>query len=183
MRPSIDAGALRDALEVLELTRSPAGTWTWTTVRKAQGRVTLATKHNLFSSVGIGARGAEILLRRQALGLHNALLWGEQYLFLTAILPEGRLHLTVQAALVDLAQCRTEAGASFPAVLTEKHLKWEQPEPYSINRITYVLVTPKAIQLTRGKLVEVNGVNYEVQLAHVLDAYKNEYEIVRTEDL
>ena len=183
MRPSIDAGALRDALEVLELTKSPAGTWTWTTVRKAQGRVTLATKHNLFSSVGIGARGAEILLRRQALGLHNALLWGEQYLFLTAILPEGRLHLTVQAALVDLAQCRTEAGASFPAVLTEKHLKWEQPEPYSINRITYVLVTPKTIRLQRGGLVGVDGTNYEVQLAHVLDPWKNEYEIMRREDL
>ena len=86
---------------------------------------------------------------------------------------------------MDLAQCRAEAGngAIFPAVLTEKHLKWEQPEPYSINRITYVLVTPKAVTLTRGKLVEVNGVNYEVQLAHVLDSYKNEYEIVRTEDL
>ena len=183
MRPSIDAGALRDRLEVLELQEGPAGGWTWAAVKKIPGRVTLTTKRNLFSAVGLGARGAEILLRRQELHLCQALRWGERHLFLTAILPEGRLHLTVQAALVDLAQCRTEAGASFPAVLTEKHLKWEQPEPYSVNRITYVLVAPKAIQLTRGKLVEVNGVNYEVQLAHVLDPYKNEYEIVRTEDL
>ena len=185
MKPSVDAGALRDALEVLELKESPAGTWAWTAVRKTWGQVTLTTKRNLFSSVGLVARGAEILLRRQDLRLHHALRWGEQHLFLTAILPEGRLHWKVQAALVDLAQCRAEAGngAIFPAVLTEKHLKWEQPEPYSINRITYVLVTPKAIALTRGKLVEVNGVNYEVQLAHVLDHWKNEYEIVRTEDL
>ena len=198
MRPSIDAGALRDALEVLELTKSPAGTWTWTTVRKAQGRVTLATKHNLFSSVGIGARGAEILLRRQALGLHNALLWGEQYLFLTAILPEGRLHLRVQAALVAPVEClatRTEdtvgeAGrpttaetmrVTFPGVLTEKYARYEREETHAENATSYVLVAPKEIQLKAGDLVTVQegpaqGV-YNVQICHVLDPYKNEYEI------
>ena len=185
MKPSMDAGVLRDGLEVLELKENPAGTWTWAAVRKIRGRLELTTGRNLFSSVGIGARGAEILLRRQDLRLHHALRLGEQHLFLTAILPEGRLHLRVQAALVDLAQCRADGGTGikFPGVLTEKYLKWEQPEPYSVNRITYVLVTPKAIQMTRGKLVEVNGVNCEVQLAHTLDPYKNEYEIVRTEDL
>ena len=55
--------------------------------------------------------------------------------------------------------------------------------PYSTNAITYVLVTPKAIQLQRGGLVGVDGTNYEVQLAHVLDPWKNEYEIMRREDL
>ena len=181
----MDAGVLRDGLEVLELKENPAGTWTWAAVRKIRGRLELTTGRNLFSSVGIGARGAEILLRRQDLRLHHALRLGEQHLFLTAILPEGRLHLRVQAALVDLAQCRADGGAgtAFPGVLTERYLKWDQPEPYSVNRITYVLVTPKAIQMTRGKLVEVNGVNYEVQLAHVLDPWKNEYEIMRREDL
>ena len=95
MKPSIDAGKLRDVLQVLELAESPEGTWTWQKVRKARGQVELSTGRNLFSTVGIGARGAEIVLRRQDLTLHNALLWGEQHLFLTAILPEGRLHLRV----------------------------------------------------------------------------------------
>lgn len=186
MRPSIDAGSLRDALDVLEFKETAPGTWGWQCVRKTRGLVELnTTKKNLFSSVGLGARGAEIILRRQPLALYQALSWRDQHLFLTAILPEGRLHWKVQAALVDLAQCCLDdgRGPSFPAVLTEKHLKWEQPEPYSINRLTYVLVTPKAIELTRGKLVAVNDINYEVQLAHILDPYKNEYEIVRTEDL
>ena len=183
MRPSIDAGALRDRLEVLELREGPEGAWTWQSIRKAWGQVELNTnKKNLFSGVGIGARGTEIILRRQALTLGNALRWGKQHLFLTAILPEGRLHLRVQAALVETVECRA-GGMVFPGVLTEKHLKWEQPEPYSINRITYVLVTPKTVELTRGKLVTAAGTNYEVQLAHVLDPWKNEYEIVRTEDL
>ena len=187
MKPSVDAGKLRDVLQVLELKESPEGTWTWQKVRKARGAVELSTGRNLFSSVGIGARGAEIILRRQPLTLHNALLWGEQHLFLSAILPEGRLHLRVQAALVEPAECQADmdegGGIRFPGILTEKYLKWEQPEPYSVNRLAYVLVTPKPIQLQRGGLVGVSGINYEVQLAHTLDPYKNEYEIVRTEDL
>ena len=187
MKPSIDAGKLRDVLQVLELKESPEGTWTWQKVRKARGQVELSTGRNLFSTVGIGARGAEIILRRQNITLHNALLWGEQHLFLSAILPEGRLHLRVQAALVEPVECQEGmdegGGIRFPGILTEKYLKWEQPEPYSMNRLAYVLVTPKAIQLHRGGLVGVSGINYEVQLAHTLDPYKNEYEIVRTEDL
>ena len=187
MKPSIDAGKLRDTLQVLELKESPAGTWMWQSVRNARGQVELSTKSSLFSSVGIGARGAEIILRRQPLTLHNALLWGKQHLFLTSILPEGRLHLRVQAALVELSECQADmdegGGAKFPGILAEKYLKWEQPVPYSTNAITYVLVTPKAIQLQRGGLVGVDGTNYEVQLAHVLDPWKNEYEIMRREDL
>ena len=187
MKPSIDAGKLRDVLQVLELKENPKGTWTWQKVRKARGQVELSTGRNLFSTVGIGARGAEIVLRRQDLTLHNALLWGEQHLFLSAILPEGRLHLRVQAALVEPTECQADmdqrGGIRFPGILTEKYMKWEQPEPYSVNRLAYVLVTPKPIQLQRGSLVGVSGINYEVQLAHTLDPYKSEYEIVRTEDL
>ena len=187
MKPSVDAGKLRDVRQVLELKESPEGTWTWQKVRKARGAVELSTGRNLFSSVGIGARGAEIILRRQPLTLHNALLWGEQHLFLSAILPEGRLHLRVQAALVEPTECQADmdqrGGIRFPGILTEKYMKWEQPEPYSVNRLAYVLVTPKPIQLQRGSLVGVSGINYEVQLAHTLDPYKSEYEIVRTEDL
>lgn len=185
MRPSMDAGQLRDTLQVLELREDPEGGWSWQTVGTVRGQVELTVKKNLFSSVGIGARGAELILRRQPITLHDALLWGRQHLFLTSILPEGRLHLRVEAALVETVECRSEGGrgVSFPGILTEKYLKWEQPEPYSVNRLTYVLVTPKPIQLRRGGLVNVAGTNYEVQLAHTLDPYKAEYEIVRTEDL
>lgn len=83
MTPSIDAGKLRERLEVMELKEGPNGVWTWESVRKARGQVELNTvKKNLFSSVGIGARGAELVLRRQPLTLHQAILWGERHLFL-----------------------------------------------------------------------------------------------------
>lgn len=199
MKPSVDAGKLRDVLQVLELKESPEGTWTWQKVRKARGAVELSTGRNLFSSVGIGARGAEIILRRQPLTLHNALLWGEQHLFLSAILPEGRLHLRVQAALVEPVTClatRTEdtvgeAGRpttaetmriTFPGVLTEKYTRYEREETHAENETSYVLVVPKVVQLKASDLVTVKegpakGVYY-VTICHVLDPYKNEYEIV-----
>lgn len=187
MADHIDAGKLDKPAQVLELKETSAGVWEWTPIRRAWASITFQPKTNLFSKVGIGARDAAVVVRRQSLTLHNALRWGDIHLFLTSIVPMGRIHLDVDAAVVEVAQCQADmdegGGVQFPGVLTEKYLKWEQPEPYSVNRLTYVLVTPKPIVLARGGLVSVNGVNYEVQVAHTLDSYKNEYEIVRTEDL
>ncbi|OUQ61428.1 hypothetical protein B5E56_01610 [Flavonifractor sp. An112] len=184
----IGAGKLDQHLEVLELRETSAGLWEWVAVRRAWGQVEQTAKTNLFSKVGVGARDAAIVLRTQPLTLHNALRWKGQHLFLTSVTYRDRNHLDVAAALVELVECRADAdergdGTRFPGVLTEKYAKWDQPEPYSVNQLTYVLVTPKGIVLQRGGLVAVAGTNYEVQVAHTLDPYKNEYEIVRTEDL
>lgn len=184
----IGAGKLDQPLEVLELQETSPGVWAWTTVRRAWAQVEQTTKTNLFSKVGVGARDAAVVLRRQPLTLRQALRWKGRHLFLTAITDRDRGHLDVAAALVNPVDCRTEgeegvSGLQFPGILTEKYLKWEQPEPYSVNQLTYVLVTPKVIDLRRGGLVWVAGAHYEVQVAHTLDEYKNEYEIFRTEDL
>ena len=195
---SIDAGKLNQPVEILTIQESPAGTWSWQSTRPARAQVELSTRSNLFSQAGIGARGAELVLRRQALTLHQAILWGEQHLFLTAILPEGRLHLRVQAALVAPVEClatRTEdtvgeAGrpttaetmrVTFPGVLTEKYARYEREETHAENATSHVLVVPKEIQLKAGDLVTVQEGPaqdvYNVQICHVLDPYKNEYEI------
>ena len=198
MRPSIDAGRLDQAVEVLELTERPAGTWTWQPVRPARAQVDLTGKSNLFSQVGIGARGAELIFRRQPLTLHQALLWGAQHLFPTAILPEGRLHLRVQAALVWPVCCTAtrqedtvgEAGrpvhketmrVTFPGILTERYVRHEREETHDESDVGYLLVTGKPIALRAGDLVDVSegpakGI-YHVTGAHVLDQYKREYEI------
>ena len=39
------------------------------------------------------------------------------------------------------------------------------------------------LDVEEGRLVEVAGTPYEVQIAHRLDRYKNEFEIVRKADL
>ena len=204
MRPSRDAGSLRERLQVLTLTEDPAGAWTWQPVRQARAQAELTTRSNLFSSAGIGARGAELVLRAQPLTLHQALLWGGQHLFLTAILPEGRLHLRVHAALVEPVAClaiRTEdtVGAAgrpvteetmrltFPGVLTEKYVRYEWEETHDESDVSYVLVTGKPIALQAGDLVTVRegpaADVYHVTACHVLDEYKNEYEIARRGDV
>ena len=203
-RTSIDAGKLDQAVEILELQESPAGSWTWQSVRPARAQVTLSTGRNLFSQVGIGARGAQLIVRRQAMTLRNALRWGEQHLFLTSIVPEGRLHLRLEAALVEPAAClavRTrdtvgQAGrpvsaetmrVTFPGVLTEKYVRYEREETHAEQERCYALVTPKEISLLAGDLVAVQEgpakAEYNVTACHVLDPYKNEYEIVWRRDV
>ena len=93
----------------------------------------------------------------------------------------------VKAALWETVACQKDvdldpAGYKFPGVLTEKYLGHTQERPQTSTTVTYVLVTPKAIELAPGSLVDAGGKNYEVQVCHTLDAWKNEYEIQRKED-
>lgn len=203
MADRIDAGKLDKPAQVLELKETGAGVWEWTPVRRAWASITFQPKTNLFSKVGIGARDAAVVVRRQPLTLHNALRWGSIHLFLTSIAPMGRNHLDVDAAVVEPVAClatRTEdtvgeAGrpvteetmrVTFPGVLTEKYVRYEREETHDESDVSYVLVTGKPIALRVGDLVSVQagpaaGV-YHVTACHVLDAYKNEYEIARRRD-
>lgn len=204
MATVIDAGKLDQRLEVLELRETESSTWTWETVRKAWAQAVPSGKTNLFSKVGIGARDVQIMVRRQELTLHNALRWKGQHLFLSEIIPQGRGHLGVSAALVEPVQCvaqpwHNQKGAGnraervddppviFPGVLTEKYVRYQAEESYAKTSVIYVLVAPKSIELQEGVLVTVQegpaaGV-YHVQTRHVLDTFKNEYEIAFSRDI
>ena len=194
----IDAGDLSERLELLELRETEAGTWEWVGIGRLWAQVEVDGGKNLFSSVGIGARNAKLVLRTRPLTLHQALRWKEQHLFLTGITKLDRMHLSVQAALVEPVGClatRTEdtvgeAGRpttaetmrlTFPGVLTEKYARYEREETHAEGETGYVLVTPKAITLKAGDLVTVQegpGKDvYHVTARHVLDPYKNEYEV------
>ena len=195
----IGAGQLDQPLRVLELRETGSDVWEWAPLRTAWAQVEQTAKTNLFSKVGVGARDAAVVIRRQSLTLHNALRLGEQHLFLTSITDRGRGHLDVDAAVVEPVSCtatRTEDTVgenarpvtgetmrlTFPGVLTEKYARYEREETHAENETSYVLVTPKVIQLRSGDMVTVQegpakGV-YHVAVCHVLDAWKNEYEIV-----
>lgn len=184
----IGAGKLDQPLEVLELRETSAGVWEWVAVRRAWAQVEQTAKTNLFSKVGVGARDAAVVLRTQPLTLHNALRWKGQHLFLADITKRDRNHLYAGAALVmtdtvKLLADETVEGMIFPGVLTEKYARHEQEWPMSVNELGLVLVTPKAITLRPGCLVETRGAAWEVLAPHELDQYKNEYEIGRRVDL
>lgn len=194
----VEVGRLSERLEVLKFTQTapeadtqegqdppvqPAA-WGWETVRRTWARAELMKKTNVYSVHGIGAAGVTFTIRRQPLGLDSALRWQGQHCLITAIRPLGRLYLTVEAALVVLSRCRDpRTGESFPAVMTEEYVGHRQLEPMAVNIHRRVLVTPKAVRLTPGPLVEVDGTLWPVTTPHELDPHKNEYTLERTVDL
>lgn len=188
MERYIDAGSLDQRLELLELKETAENTWEWVSAGRLWAAVTLDGGRNLFSTVGIGARNAKLVLRRRPLTLHQALRWKGQHLYLTSVTERDRTHLDAQAALVtvDTVTLRadgTVAGMTFPGVLTEKYARHGQEWPMSVNELGLVLVTPKAVKLRSGCLVEVRDSAWEVLVPHELDEYKNEYEIGKRADL
>ena len=185
---SAAVGRLNERVEVLGLQNvsesdTPAA-WEWAAVRRTWAGFELMTKPNVYSVHGLGAAGVSFTLRRQGLDLDNALFWRGQHCLITAIRPLGRLYLEVDAALVVLSRCRNpKTGDAFPAVVTEKYVRHEQLEPMAQNKHRRVLVTPKAVKLTPGPLVEVDGVEWPITTPYELDPHKNEYAIERTIDL
>lgn len=183
-----EAGQLRDPVSVMSFSETEGGGFEWARLRKVWAETVPDAKPNLFSSVGVGARGVTFTIREAPwLTLHHAFRLHSSHYFLTSIVPlqDSPGYWTVKAALVELTPCEdkhTGLGA-FPAVLTEKYVRFDEPVPHASNTLTLVLVTPKAILLKPGKLVEVQGVPCPIRTAHLLDPYKNEYEIERKVDL
>lgn len=185
---TVEVGRLSDRVEILGLQAVSAPdaptAWEWAPVRKTWARAELAARPNVYSVHGLGAAGVTFTLRRQGLDLDSALRWRGQHCLITAIRPLGRLYLTVEAALVVLSRCRNpRTGETFPAVMTEEYVSHQQLEPMAVNTIRRVLVTPKAVRLAPGPLVEVDGVEWPVITPYELDPHKNEYTLERTVDL
>ena len=179
--------SLNQAVQILELRRD-GDAYTWEKARQTWAAAEQDTRSNLFSAVGVGARGVTFTVRRnRALTLHNAFLWRGRHCFLTAILDGEPGFQVVKAALCEIRQCqkdadRDPAGCRFPGILTEKYAGHEQMDPQAEVTGDFVLVTPKAVALSPGSWVTVDGSYFLVRTPHELDEFKNEYEIRRKED-
>lgn len=179
----VDAGALNERIAVLELVRD-GSTCQWSVLRRSWARGEISTRKNVYSVHGIGATGVTFVMRRQKLDLGNAICWRGRHCMITAIRPKGMMHLTVETALVVTSECEyVYTGLKFPAIMTEKYLGHQELEPQAVNVLQHILVTPKVIELTPGRLVEVAGTRWPIQTAHLLDPWKNEYELKREVDL
>ncbi len=203
----IDAGQLRERLDILDLFTSDSGC-RWEPTRQTWAKVEQTGERNLFSGVGIGARDVKITLREQRITLHNALRWKGQHLFLTEITRPDPGWMEIKAALVDVTQWEAthyETGIdtaqhnrpkrtagppiTFPAVLTEKYMGYTPPfdQGHASTEARFVLVTSKPVELSPGDLVAQKvgeaKMTYKVELAHSLDGHKNEYEISRRKDV
>lgn len=196
------ADSLRQRVELLELRFDRVkNAYFWGVRRVCWGGVTFDERSNLFSSVGIGARGASIVIRPdRLLTLHGAMRLGEKFLFLTSIvLSDDRSRQEIRAAVCEPVtltarpQNRTGRDAynrpvavsvpsfTFPGILTEKYFRNEADDVYRAEVQQRVLVTPKEIQMRAGDLIQ-NGKEapYTVRQVLDLDPYKNEYIVERS---
>ena len=190
-RKYINLGSSLDQrVEVLNLHRDNVGNYEWKSIGTRYANVTQDSRNNLFSSVGIGARGATVTIRPdRTLTLYHALRWRGQHLFLTSIIPSPtRDRVEVKTALCTPVECvanaqnKGEEGPKFPGILTEKYVGHAQLDPHAVVTTDYVLVTPKAVSLEPGAWVICSGKYFRVMVPHELDEFKNEYEIRRKED-
>lgn len=176
----------------------------WAPDRKRWASVEIDTQRNLFSVVGVGTRGATVVIRPDLrLTLHQAIRWNGEFLHLTSItLDKERDRQTIQAALCNPVtltadpQDRTgrdelnrpkvvkQASFSFPGILTELYHGNAADEIYRTDTLQRVMVTPKAVVLRAGDLVHPeNEAPYTVRQVLDLDPWKNEYVIERQEDI
>lgn len=195
-------GELNEPVEVLGL-QSSGTDYSWNKDRTIWAKVEKQEqKKNLFSQVGIGVKSIKLTIWKQSLSLNNAFNWQGQHCFLTDVNEIDRmcLYCEVMAALIESKICTVtqlvttknelnrpvtapQTVLTFPGCLVEKYMGYSQEKPQAVSEMQYVLVTPKAISLALADLVEIDGVTYNVQIAHTLDEYKNEYEIVVKKDV
>lgn len=180
-------GAFRDRLTVLELAESD-GVVTWEPRGKVWAKAERSAVPSIFSTHGISAEGWTFWVREFPVTLENALILDGRTHFLTAIEDLGSGFYKLSAARTPFLDCKAtdatgETTAEFPAVLTEKYVKFSQENPMAQNTLLHVLITPKCINLREGDVVEVDGAIYCVQIGHRMDLAKNEFEVWRREDI
>lgn len=189
----MNPGELRQRIDLLTLNGSD-GVYEWDVLDSIWAKAEDMEKANLFSKVGIGAKSARFTIRRRPLTLHQAFRWQGKHYFLTDIKEIDRMYYEVIAAQIEPRSCiatrrptiknelnRPISGAptviSFPGCLTERYMGYRQEKPQAVNETSYILVTPKVINLQIADLVKIGEDTYNVQIIHDLDEYKNEYEI------
>lgn len=178
---------MNQAVQVLELKKT-GDVYAWEKARRTWAAAEQDDRKNLFSDLGVGARGVTFTIRKSwTLTLHNAFLWRGRFCFLTSIVDGDPGFQVVKAALCEPAACLQDAdrearGCRFPGILTEKYMGHEQLDPHAEVTGDFVLVTPKKVSLAPGSWVTVNGAYFLVRVPHELDPFKNEYEVRRKED-
>ena len=133
----------------------------------------------------------------------HALRWRGEFLHLTSILlnreqdqQEIKAAICQNVTLTAKPQARTgrdalnrptkveQASFTFPGILAEMYYRNDQDEIFRSTMQRRALVTPKAVVLRAGDLVQLNdGAPYTVRQVLDLEAYKNEYVIERQEDV
>ena len=194
-------GDLKEKITVLGLIREGNRYW-WKESFGIWAKAEEQNRNNLFSKVGLGAKSIHFSIRKKPdITLHHALRWKGKHCFITSVTEVRTGFLEVEAAVVEPKECTVRKEAepvrdewnrpvygepvlvTFPGCLIEKYAGYIQGEPMATSEMRYVIVTPKGIRLHVGDLVTIEEKTYQVLTCHILDEYKNEYEVMCVEDV
>jgi len=199
----MNAGEFDCRIQILQLADMGGNAFEWRVKKNAWAKKEQVAANSMFSKYGITARSVKFTIHNDPdLSLHNAIAKappGTGHYFITDINRETPGYNILSTAFIWPSKCtvtRTKTLTDdknrpvieklppliFPGYLTEKYLKQEQQEPMSYSEGRFVLVTPKVIEIQTGELITIGGAEYEMVIPHVLDPYKNEYEILRRAD-
>lgn len=197
----MNPGELRNRLTVLSIREREQNHYEWTPARETWGKVKYTGKIAVFAKTGVGAAGAEIIMRQSDLTPYQMIKAGGETFFITSINPEGihPIYHKVSCALVEPVEAkvtRTESGISkegypeniekeiitLPVVLTEKYLGSTDTDSHAENTKRLIAVTPREYKPEAGDRMEIGGEKYRVEVIHDLNRYTYEVEIERVRD-
>jgi head-tail adaptor len=87
------------------------------------------------------------------------------------------IRLVSEKGLLNRPKDELKKIYEFPCCLAEKYIRNIQENVQSIIDETYILITPKGINIDNGDLAVIDGVTYNILTSHTLDEFRNEYEI------
>lgn len=197
----MNPGELRNRLTVLSIRKREQNHYEWTPSRETWGKVKYTGKIAVFAKTGVGAAGAEIVMRKSDLTPYQMIKADGETFFITSIIPEGihPIYHKVSCALVEPVEAkvtRTESGISkegypenvekeiitLPVVLTEKYLGNTDTDSHVENTRRLIAVTPREYKPEAGDVMEIEGERYRVEIFHDLNRYTYEVEIERVRD-
>ena len=198
----VNAGALRERVEVRELVQTSENTFAWTTLRRVWAQVVMDRRSAIYSRLAAAAPAALLTLRAQDITPSMSLLWQGRHLAVCGVRSTSPGWMEIRAALLEPVTCllrseRTEhvrdhlnrpaPGVSrtiqCPAVLLEKYAGYRREGAYAMTETSGILILPKAAGEQRvGDTVLPGGHTYEIQAAHLAGVWNNEYEVVRKEE-
>ncbi len=197
----MNPGELRNRLAVMTLLGDANNVYAWVPARETWGKVKYTGKIAVFAKTGVGASGAEIVMRKSDITPYQMIKADGEMFFITSIIPEGihPIYHKISCALVDPVEAkitRTESGMSkegypeniekeiitLPVVLTEKYLGGTDTDSHAENTRRLIAVTPKEYKPEAGDRMEIGGEKYRVEVIHDLNRYTYEVEIERVSD-
>ncbi len=196
----MNVGELSDIINILSV-EQVGNVYSWKELNSIFSKVKKSNSRNLYSFFGIGAKSIEFTIRKleyENLTQHNSINWNGLHCVITDIIEsDDKEYYVISAALVEPKTCTIKHTSkptynnlnnpvyseptiiTFPAYITEKYVKYTQGQPMTTIESSIILITPKVISLNKGEIVTFNNKEYEVILDHVLDEYRNEYEILQ----